>query len=92
MSKSKAKNKDLKFEKIKGVLTSIVVDHTDTAFHIEKQSDDGGTHLMVYMPNEAKKNFDRKKFTSTVVSELGSVRVMICYVEPGYIENFLKIR
>ena len=92
MSASKTKNKKSKIDSIRELVVEIVVNSTESEFQVEKQSDDGGYHLMVYLPVSSKEKFDIKKFRDTVWDKVGSARVMLCFVHDGYIENFLRTR
>jgi len=89
MSKSK-KNSSAKEKQ--EILARIVVEHTETAFHISSDNDDGGHHFTVYLPDEPRDEFDIKLFRDTATRELGRKRVLMCFVPQDYIENFLKSR
>jgi hypothetical protein len=92
MSKSKASNKYKNYDDAKAKLIKLVVDFTESEFLVEKQNDDGGVHLMIYLPESARKNFNTFNFYNAVDESLGRVRKMLCFVPDGYIENFLRNR
>ena len=56
MSKSKVKNKI----ELKSNLIEIVVDATETEFEVQLQSDDAGTHFMIYLPESGREKFNIK--------------------------------
>ena len=88
MSKSKVKNKI----ELKSNLIEIVVDATETEFEVQLQSDDAGTHFMIYLPESGREKFNIKEFRKVVRDTLGRVRVLLCFVPDGYIENCVRAR
>jgi hypothetical protein len=74
------------YEKIKG----LVADSTESCFHVKKCSDDGGRHLMVYMPEEARKDFDINTFRDNKYKLIGHKRVLIAFVSEGYVSDLNK--
>jgi hypothetical protein len=88
MSKLKKNSKTIseKYDLVK----SIIVDLTEYSFHVKKCSDDGGAHLMVYLPEDARKDFDINAFRDNKYKMLGNSRVLIAFVNEGYISNLNK--
>ena len=78
--------------KIKEQITKLVVDYTESEFFVSKSMDGAGTHYMLYMPKFAKVDFKTSSFFSAVRESIGKVRIILCFVPKGYIENFLNIR
>ena len=71
-------------------IRSLVVDSTDHAFHLKRASDDGGHHLMLYLPEESKKDFDIKAFREDRYNLIGFNRVLIAFVSEGYVSDLNK--
>ena len=71
-------------------IRSLVVDSTDYAFHLKRASDDGGHHLMLYLPEESKKDFDIKAFREDRYKLIGYNRVLIAFVSEGYVSDLNK--
>jgi hypothetical protein len=88
MSKSK-RNKLSIFEQ-EDLVRSLIVDHTDHCFHLKRSSDDGGQHLFLYLPEEARKEFDIKAFREDRYKLIGFNRVLIAFVSEGYVSDLNK--
>lgn len=73
-------------EKIRG----LIVDSSDHPFHLKRASDDGGRHLMIYLPEEARKDFDIKAFREDRYKLIGFNRVLIAFVNEGYVSDLNK--
>ena len=71
-------------------IRSLVVDSTDYSFHLKRGSDDGGHHLMLYLPEEARKEFDIKAFREDRYRLIGFNRVLIAFVSEGYVSDLNK--
>ena len=71
-------------------INSLVVDSTDYAFHLKKASDDGGRHLMLYLSEEARKDFNIKGFREDRYKLIGFKRVLVAFVNEGYISDLNK--
>jgi len=71
-------------------IRSLVVDSTDYSFHLKRASDDGGHHLMLYLPNEARKEFNIKAFREDRYKLIGFNRVLITFVSEGYVSDLNK--
>ncbi len=69
---------------------SLVVDATEHSFHLKRASDDGGSHLMLYLPEEARKDFDIKAFREDRYKLIGFNRVLIAFVSEGYVSDLNK--
>ena len=86
---SKLKNSlsiNTQYEKI----NSLVVDSTEHAFHLKRSSDDGGQHLILYLPEEARKDFNIKSFREDRYKLIGYNRVLIAFVSEGYVSDLNK--
>ena len=71
-------------------IRSLIVDATDYSFHLKRASDDGGHHLMLYLPEEARKDFDIKAFREDRYNLIGFNRVLITFVSEGYVSDLNK--
>ena len=71
-------------------IRSLIVDSTDHAFHLKRASDDGGHHLMLYLPEIARKDFDIKAFREDRYKLIGFNRVLIAFVSEGYVSDLNK--
>ena len=71
-------------------IRSLVVDSTDHMFHLKTSSDDGGHHLMLYLPEESRKDFDIKQFREDRYKLIGYNRVVIAFVSEGYVSDLNK--
>ena len=87
---SKLKSKDLNIFEQEDQIRSLIVDHTDHCFHLKRSSDDGGHHLMLYLPKEARKDFDIKAFREDRYKLIGFNRVLIAFVSEGYVSDLNK--
>ena len=87
---SKLKSKDLTIFEQEGKVRSLIVDYTDHCFHLKRSSDDGGHHLMIYLPEEALKEFDIKAFREDRYNLIGFNRVLIAFVSEGYVSDLNK--
>ena len=87
---SKLKSKDLNIFEKEDKIRSLIVDSTDYPFHLKKSSDDGGRHLMIYLPIGARKDFNIKAFREDRYNLIGSSRVLIAFVSEGYIQDLNK--
>ena len=87
---SKLKSKDLSIFDQEEKIRSLIVDHTDHCFHLKRGSDDGGRHLMLYLPEEARKDFDIKSFREDRYKLIGFNRVLIAFVSEGYVSDLNK--
>ena len=90
MSMSKLKSKELTIFEQEEKIRSLIVDSTDYSFHLKKASDDGGRHLMLYLPEEARKDFDIKAFREDRYKLIGFNRVLIAFVNEGYVSDLNK--
>jgi|7_EtaG_2_1085326.scaffolds.fasta_scaffold51195_2 hypothetical protein len=72
-------------EEIKRI-TEIVVDNVDTEFSVEKESDDGGLHYVIYLP----KDTCVKMLRSVLDDERLSKTYLIMMVPPEYIFEMLN--
>jgi hypothetical protein len=72
------------------IIKSLIVDSTDNCFHLKKASDDGGSHLMLYLPEESRKDFDTNAFRDNKYSLIGYKRVLIAFVSKGYVLDLNK--
>ena len=84
MSKS---NNTLTWAERKSKINSIIVDMTESSFFTEKQNDDAGAHLMVYLPDTIKQTFEINVFRQNIYKEIGSSRMCIAYVSEAFIKN-----
>ena len=84
MSKS---NNSLTWAERKSKINSIIVDMTESSFFTEKQNDDAGAHLMVYLPDTIKQTFEINVFRQNIYKEIGSSRMCIAYVSEAFIKN-----
>jgi hypothetical protein len=71
-------------EEIKKI-TEIVVDNVDTEFSVERETDDGGAHYVIYLPKDTcvknlRKELDKIKFNK---------HYLIMRVNPEYILEML---
>jgi hypothetical protein len=80
---------ELTWDEKKEFITSLVVETVETEFRVEKQMDDAGTHLMVYLPETARETFSIPDYRQKIVDKLGFARVLLCFVSPGFIETAL---
>ena len=87
MSKSKS---SLSFKEKKDIANSLLVDMTESSFFTEKQSDDAGVHLMVYLPECVRDSFDINLFRENIYKKIGTSRMCIAYVSEGFIKNKIK--
>tara|TARA_B100000674_G_scaffold101417_1_gene73824 strand:+ start:241 stop:507 length:267 start_codon:yes stop_codon:yes gene_type:complete len=87
---SKLKSKDLTIYEQEEKIRSLIVDHTDCCFHLRRSSDDGGHHLMLYLPEEARKEFNIKAFREDRYNLIGYNRVLITFVSEGYVSDLNK--
>ena len=87
---SKLKNKDMTIFEQEEKIRSLIVDHTDHCFHLKRSSDDGGHHLFLYLPEEARKDFDIKAFREDRYKLIGYNRVLIAFVSEGYVSDLNK--
>jgi hypothetical protein len=71
-------------------IRSLVVDSTEHTFHLKRSSDDGGSHLMLYLPESARKDFDIKAFREDRYKLIGFNRVLIAFVSEGYVLDLNK--
>ena len=71
-------------------IRSLVVDSTEHSFHLKRASDDGGHHLMLYLPEEARKDFDIKSFREDRYKLIGFKRVLVAFVSEGYVSDLNK--
>ena len=71
-------------------IRSLIVDYTDHCFHLKRSSDDGGNHLFLYLPEEARKDFDIKSFREDRYKLIGFNRVLITFVSEGYVSDLNK--
>ena len=88
MSKSKRNNLNI-FEQEEKI-RSLIVDSTEHSFHLKRASDDGGHHLIVYLPEHARKDFDIKSFREDRYKLIGYNRVLIAFVSEGYVLDLNK--
>ena len=65
-------------------LISYVVDNVDTQFRVNISSDDGGSHLCVYLPEEVKKNLCLSDFRKGIYDIILKTRVVFFYVDPSW--------
>ena len=86
----KLKSKDLDIFEQEERIRSLIVDYTDSCFHLKRCSDDGGHHLMLYLPEEARKEFNIKAFREDRYKLIGYSRVLIAFVSEGYVSNLNK--
>ena len=87
---SKLKSKELTIFEQEEKIRSLIVDSTDHSFHLKKASDDGGRHLMLYLPDDARKDFDIKAFREDRYKLIGFNRVLIAFVSEGYVSDLNK--
>ena len=87
---SKSKKSDLSRQEQYEKINSLIVDHTDHCFHLKTSSDDAGHHLMLYLPEEARKDFDIKAFREDRYNLIGFNRVLIAFVSEGYVSDLNK--
>ena len=87
---SKLKKGELSRQEQYEKINSLIVDHTDHCFHLKKCSDDGGHHLMLFLPDEARKDFDIKAFREDRYSLIGFNRVLIAFVSESYVSDLNK--
>ncbi len=66
-------------------ITSLVVDNVDTEFAVERESDDGGLHYVIYLP----KDTCTKILRSVLDNETLSRPYIIMLVNPEYILEVL---
>jgi hypothetical protein len=71
-------------------IRSLIVDSSDHPFHLKRASDDGGSHLMIYLPEEARKDFNIKEFREDRYKLIGFNRVLIAFVSEGYVSDLNK--
>jgi len=71
-------------------IRSLIVDSSDHQFHLKRASDDGGSHLMIYLPEEARKDFNIKEFREDRYKLIGFNRVLIAFVSEGYVSDLNK--
>jgi len=71
-------------------IRSLIVDSTDHSFHLKKASDDGGSHLMLYLPEEARKDFNINEFRENRYKLIGFKRVLVAFVSEGYVSDLNK--
>jgi hypothetical protein len=71
-------------------IKSLVVDSTDHTFHLKRASDDGGSHLMLYLPEEARKDFNINEFRENRYKLIGFKRVLVAFVSEGYVSDLNK--
>ncbi len=90
MSASKVKARSQKLSSLREDLVKIVVDNTDGAFHIAKQSDGAGEHFMLYLDEDFKDKIDLNNFRYQIYEKLGRAKVIISFVDNNYIETFLR--
>jgi hypothetical protein len=84
------KRTDMNIYEQEDKIRSLVVDSTDYSFHLKRASDDGGHHLMLYLPEEARKDFDIKAFREDRYNLIGFNRVLIAFVNEGYVSDLNK--
>ena len=87
---SQLKSNDLNIFEQEEKIRSLIVDSTDHPFHLKKASDDGGRHLMLYLPDDARKDFDIKAFREDRYNLIGFKRVLIAFVSEGYVSDLNK--
>ena len=86
---SKSKGSSDTWKERQEFITKLVVESVETEFYIKKSQDDAGTHLMVYLPEEARAELDSSKFRNAINTKFGSIRVLVCFVHAGYIQYLL---
>ena len=87
---SQLRNVSLSILEQENKIRSLVVDATDHSFHLKRASDDGGRHLMLYLPEAARKDFNIKAFREDRYNLIGFNRVLIAFVSEGYVTNLNK--
>jgi hypothetical protein len=87
---SKSKKYSLTINEQASKIKSLIVDATDHVFHLKRASDDGGMHLILYLPEEARKDFDIKEFREDRYKLIGFSRVLIAFVSEGYVSDLNK--
>ena len=87
---SKSKRNSLTIFDQEEKIRSLIVDHTEHCFHLKRSSDDGGSHLMIYLPEEARKDFDINAFRQDRYKLVGYNRVLIAFVNESYISDLNK--
>jgi hypothetical protein len=87
---SKLKRNSPALENSYDIIKSLVADSTDYCFHVKKCSDDGGQHLMLYLPEKARKDFDINQFRDDKYNLIGLKRVLIAFVSEGYVSDLNK--
>jgi hypothetical protein len=90
MSLSKASDRNQSIKSVKDAIASIVVESTESAFYLKVAHDDGGSHLMLYLPESIRDEFDLNKFREATRAKAKRKRVLLCFVHDECIESFLK--
>ena len=84
---SKLNKKELSWHDRKNKINAILVDMTESSFFTQKQNDDAGAHIMVYLPEDVKESFEINVFRKNIYKEIGSSRMCIAYVSEAFIKN-----
>ena len=87
---SQLKRNDMSIFEQEEKIRSLVVDSTECSFHLKRASDDGGHHLMLYLPESGRKDFDIKSFREDRYNLIGFNRVLIAFVSEGYVSDLNK--
>ena len=87
---SKLEKNNLTIAECEDKIRSLVVDATEHSFHLKRASDDGGRHLMLYLPEEARKDFNIKEFREDRYKLIGFKRVLLAFVNEGYVSDLNK--
>lgn len=87
---SKLKKYNLTITEQEAKIRSLIVESTDQAYHLKSASDDGGRHLMLYLPEEARKDFNINEFRENRYKLIGFKRVLVAFVSEGYVSDLNK--
>ena len=90
MSRSKVEDRYQGIKSVKDAVATIVVEKTESAFYLKVANDDGGAHLVLYLPESIRNEFNLVEFRKEVKEKAGRKRVILCFVHDDSIEYFLK--
>ena len=79
-----------KNKQILNLANELIVDHTDGTFFTKMCSDDGGNHLCVYVDEDFKETYDKKKVGMLINDQFPRLRICNFFVASDYIESFLR--
>ena len=84
------KNLTTKNKKILDLANGVIVDHTEASFLTKISSDDGGSHLCVYIDENYCSSYDTRVVGKLINLKFPRLRICSFFVSEEYIETFLR--